>query len=167
MTSPQEQINQEYLDAGFTPEQIAAFSAIQNAGSAEQLAAAAQASGLTGPAQAAAAGQLAAGVAPGPIQVPDFDEQLKQSQERNAALQTQLDQLNAQFRQQISGVQDQLSALQSNMPQKVDPVTETSTKVARAFKDITATDAKNVLRSALHSHFVGLGLEHIAEALAL
>jgi hypothetical protein len=167
MTSPQQQINQEYLDAGFSQDQIDAFAKIQNAQNPAELTAAAAASGLTGSAQSAAAGQAAAGVTPGPVQAPSFDDQLAEYQQRNVALQAQLDQLNQSFRSQLSGVQDQLAVLQGSMPAKVDPVTESATKVARAFADLMASDAKNILRSALHSHLLGLGLENVAKALSL
>jgi hypothetical protein len=168
MTAPvQQDINAQYEAAGFTPEQIAQFTAIQNAQSPAELAQAANAAGLTGPAQAAAAGQMMAGVAPGPIAAPSFEDQLAEYQQRNVALQAQLDQLNSAFRSQLSGVQDQLAQLQGSMPTKVDPVTESATKVARAFTDVAASDAKNILRSALHSHLIGLGLENIAKALSL
>jgi hypothetical protein len=167
MGSSQEAINQEYRDAGFSDDQIAAFTAIQNAQNPAELSQAAMASGLTGPAQSAAAGQAAAGVTPGPVQAPSFEEQLTEYKQRNQALETQLNSMNAQFQKALSGVQDQLAQVQNSVPQMVDPVTESATKVARSLKDVPATDAKNILRSALHSHFVNLGLHDIAEALSL
>ena len=154
---------QEYLSAGITPERLAAFAAMQNAQSPAEYAAAAAAAGLTGQAQQALAGQLAAGVPAGPVQAPSFEEQLEEYKKRNAALELQVGQLGQQFSSQLAQLQQALLGVQAAVPQKVDPVTESAAKVARAFGDVIAHDAKNILRSALHSHFVALGLGELAK----
>lgn len=167
-TNPvQDDIDAQYREAGFSDEQIAAMKQIQQAQTPQQYAQVAQAAGLTGAAEQAAAGQVFAGVPAGPVQAPSFEDQLAEYKQKNQALEAQLGMLSQQFRQAIGGLQDQLAGVQASVPQQVDPTTESATKVARAFADIAASDAKNVLRSALHSHLIGLGLESLAKALAL
>jgi len=153
----------EYAAAGVTPQQYAAFQRMQQAQTPAEYAAAANEAGLTGQAWQAAAGQVAAGVRVGPVQAPTFDEQLAEYQQRNAALEAQLNQIGGQFQAQLTQLQAQLAGVQASVPQKVDPVTETAAKVARSFADIPASDARNIFRSALHSHLVTLGLAELAK----
>jgi hypothetical protein len=154
---------QEYAAAGLSPEQIAAFQAVGQAQTPAAYMAAAQAAGLTAGAQQAAAAQQFAGVAPGPVAAPSFDEQLAAANQRNAALQAQINTMQAQFQQAIAGLQSQMSGVQAAMPVKVDPVTESAAKVAQAFGSLIPHDAKNILASALHSHLVNLGLTDLAK----
>lgn len=156
---------QEYAAAGITPDQLAAFARMQNAQSPAEYAAAASAAGLTQGALQAAAGQIAAGVPAGPVAAPSFEEQLEAYKAKNAALELQVGQLGAQFQQALAGLQAQMAGVAAAVPQKVDPITESAAKVARAFRDVVPHDAKNVLGSALHSHLVSLGLEDLAKLL--
>src|SRR5260370_15118961 len=134
---------------------------MQNAQSPAEYAAAAAAAGLTGQAQQALAGQLAAGAPAGPVQAPSFEEQLEEYKKRNAALELQVGQLGQQFSSQLAQLQQALLGVQAAVPQKVDPVTESAAKVARAFGDVIAHDAKNILRSPLHSPFFPLALAEL------
>ena len=153
---------QEYQQAGVTPEQLQAFAQLQQAQTPAEYAAAAQAAGLTTGALQAAAGQAAAGVTPGPVAAPSFDEQLAEARQKNAALEAQISSLNSQFQRALQGLQSQMAGVQAAIPARVDPVSESAAKVARAFADIVPHDAKNILASALHSHLINLGLEDLA-----
>src|SRR5258708_11957039 len=126
---------------------------MRNAKRPAEYAAAAAAAGLTGQAQQAAAGELAAGVPAGPVQAPSFEEQLEEYKKRNAALELQVGQLGQQFSSQLAQLQQALLGVQAAVPQKVDPGTESAAKVARAFGDVIAPDAQNILPSPLHSTF--------------
>lgn len=139
-----------------TPEQLAAVSSAQTP---TQYMQAAQAAGLTGDAAALAASGAA------PVQAPSFEEQLAEARQSNAALQQQLAALNAQFQQAIAGLQGQVNAALSSIPQKVDPVTETATKVVGALRDVPASDARNILHSALLSHLESIGLKELQKLL--
>lgn len=140
-----------------TPEQQAAAARLAQAQSPAEYAALAEQAGLTGAAQ----GLAAAGAAP--VSAPSFEEQLAEYQQRNAALQAQINSLTASFSDQLAKVQAGLASVQASVPVKIDPVTESAGKVARAFADIGVSDAKNMLASALRAHFVGLGLEDLAK----
>ena len=153
----------EYAAAGVTPEQYEQFQRLNAAQSPAEYAQAANAAGLTAGAWQAAAGQVARGVQAGPVQAPSFEEQLAEYQQKNSALQHQIDSLTSQFQQQLTALQAGLAGVQASVPQKVDPVHESAAKVARAFADVVAHDAKNIMASALRSHFVNLGLEELAK----
>lgn len=142
-----------------SPEQAAAWAAVTAAQTPQEYAAAAQAAGLTGDASALAAGGAA------PVQAPTFEEQLAASQQANAALQTQIDALNKNFAAALAGLQTQMQGVIASVPQKVDPITESAGKVAASFASIAVSDAKNILHSALKSHFVALGLADLAKLL--
>jgi hypothetical protein len=154
---------QEYQAAGVSPEQYAAFQAFQNAQSPAEQARAASAAGLTKNAGELYSGQLAAGVQPGPVQAPSFEEQLAEYQAKNAQLETQLSQANTSIMAQIAALQQQLAGVQASVPQKVDPVTETAAKVVQAFRDVASSDAKNIMASALKSHLTYLNLSALAD----
>lgn len=154
--------DQEYAQAGVTPEQLAAFRDLQNAQNPAEYADAAARAGLTTAALQAAAGQAAAGVTPGPVQAPSFDDQLDEYRQRAAAAEAQVASLGAHFQQQLSAIQAQVGQLQQNVPTRIDPVHETAAKMAQAYRDIPASDARNIFRSAFVSHLIGLGLEDLA-----
>lgn len=141
---------------GPTPEQLAAVSQAQTP---QAYAQAAQAAGLTGQAE----GLLASGAAP--VAAPTFEEQLAAARQDNAALQAQLVALNAQFQQAIAGLQGQVNSALASIPQKVDPVTETAGKIVAAFRDVPASDARNILHSAVMSHLESLGLSELKKLL--
>ena len=162
---PPSTAEQEYRAAGVTPGQLAAFARMQAAQTPAEYMAAAQEAGLTGQAMQAAAGQVAAGVPAGPIQAPSFEEQLEEYRQKNQALETQLGKMSGDFQDALTGLQQQLAGVKAAVPQKVDPVTESAAKVARAFADVAASDARNILASALRSHLVNLGLEDLSKAL--
>ena len=154
---------EEYAAAGITPERLAAFQRLQQAQTPAEYAAAAEAAGLTNQAWQAAAGQVAAGVAPGPVAAPSFDEQVAEYKQRAAAAEAQVGSLNQQYTQAIKALQDQVAQLMGSIPQRVDPVSESAAKVARALADVPNSDARNILRSALHSHLTNLGLTELAK----
>lgn len=153
----------EYAQAGVTREQLEQFARVNQAQTPAEYAAAANAAGLTGQAWQAAAGQVAAGVPAGPVPAPSFEEQLAEYQRRNAALEQRLVAEQAANATRFAQLSAQLAGVQAAVPVKVDPVTESAAKVVQAFKDIALTDARNILRSALHSHLVNLGLAELAK----
>lgn len=162
---PPSTAEQEYIAAGVPPDQLAAFARLQAAQTPDEYAAAAAAAGLTNTALAAAAGQAQAGVTPGPVQAPSFEEQLSEYRQRALASEAQVQALANKFQQDIAAIQAQFGQLQSSMPTRIDPVSETAAKVVHAFRDVVASDAKNIVRSALHSHLTVLGLEDLARLL--
>jgi hypothetical protein len=157
---------QQAQPAGPTPEQQAAYAQVASAQTPAELAAAAQRAGLTGDAQALAA----AGAAP--VQAPSFEEQLAASTKQNAALQAQLQALQSNFASQIQGLQTQVSSALASIPAKVDPVTESATKVTQAASALFNQAQKagiqthwNAFASALTSHLDNLGLSDLAKVL--
>lgn len=141
---------------GPTPEQLAAVNAAQTPQAYMQ---AAQAAGLTGD-----AAQLAATGA-APVSAPSFEEQLAAARQDNAALQAQLSSLNQQFQNALASLQGQVNTALASIPQKVDPVTESAGKVVAALRDVPASDARNILHSALLSHLESLGLSELRKLL--
>jgi hypothetical protein len=142
-----------------SPEQAAQWAAVNQAQSPQELLAAAQRAGLTGDAQ----GLAAAGAAP--VSAPSFDEQLLAANQRNAALEAQIERLNGQFTAAIQGLQSQMQGVIASVPQKVDPVTESAGKIAAHFAGLPSSDAKNGLHSALVAHLTALGLSELAKIL--
>jgi len=156
-----DQLSQDYPQApgessAAYAKRLDSYRRVANPASPAEYLAAAESAGLTGGAQQAAMGGAA------PVQALSFDDQLAASRQQVAALQRQLDLQQANFQRQFAQLSGQVQAAVSAIPAKVDPVTESATKVAQAFRDIVAHDAKNILHSALTAHLVALGLEDLA-----
>jgi hypothetical protein len=154
--TPAAQAAQAYQAAGISPDQLAAFAAYQQAQSP-----AAQAAAMSQLAQSgiAVAGQQAAAMGAAPLNVPSFEQELADYKQRAALAEAQLAQTNANVQAQMQAMQNQLNQLQGSVPAVVDPVTDSAGKIVAAVRDVPPSDAKNILLSALKSHFVNLGLD--------
>lgn len=156
MTTPFAAPGQPAID----PAYAAAAAAYQGAQTPAQQAAAASA--LPGATDLASA-MASQGAAP--VAAPSFEELLGQAQQRNSALEQQINQLQANFQSQLAQLQGQFAGIVAAMPAKVDPVTESATKLVTALKAVPASDARNVLTSVVNAHLTNLGLTDLAKTL--